>query len=60
MVGVIVYKLLVYRPLAQNSLTASHALQIANMTGAVCNLLCIMILSKVSEWKFCLFKVGPF
>eukprot|EP00794_Sanderia_malayensis_P016506 gene16505-18151_t len=49
MLGVIVYKLLVYRPLAMNSLTASHALQIANISGAVCNLICIMILSRVYE-----------
>lgn len=50
MVGVIVYKLLVYRPLAQNPLTASRALQIANISGAVFNLICIMILSRV---KYC-------
>ncbi|XP_057304531.1 anoctamin-7-like isoform X4 [Hydractinia symbiolongicarpus] len=49
MLGVIVYKLLVYRPLARNPLTASRALQIANISGAVCNLICIMILSRVYE-----------
>ena len=47
MLGVIVYKLLVYRPLAKNPVTASKALQIANTSGAVCNLICIMILSRV-------------
>ena len=47
MIGVIVYKLLVYRPLAKSSLTSSYALQIANTSGAVCNLICIMILSRV-------------
>ncbi|XP_065061399.1 anoctamin-7-like isoform X1 [Rhopilema esculentum] len=49
MIGVIVYKLLVYRPLAKSSLTSSYALQIANISGAVCNLMCIMILSRVYE-----------
>ncbi|XP_065679230.1 anoctamin-7-like isoform X1 [Hydra vulgaris] len=49
MLGVIVYKLLVYRPLARNEYTAARALQIANITGAVCNLICIMILSRVYE-----------
>ncbi|XP_065061401.1 anoctamin-7-like [Rhopilema esculentum] len=49
MIGVIVYKLLVYRPLAKSSLSASRALQIANISGAFCNLLCILILSRVYE-----------
>ena len=48
MLGVIVYKLLVYRPLAANPITSKRALQIANTSGAVCNLMCIMILSRVS------------
>ena len=50
MIGVIVYKLLVYRPLAKSSLTSSYALQIANISGAVCNLMCIMILSRVCRY----------
>ncbi|XP_066936321.1 anoctamin-7-like isoform X2 [Clytia hemisphaerica] len=49
MLGVIVYKLLVYRPLAANPLFSKRALQIANTSGAVCNLMCIMILSRVYE-----------
>lgn len=47
MVGVIVYKLLVYRPLARNKATRKYALQIANSTGAFVNLTIIMILSRV-------------
>ncbi len=47
MVGVIVYKLLVYRPLAKNPSTKAKAQQIANMTGAMVNLMTIMILSRV-------------
>lgn len=43
------YKLLVYRPLAANPLFSKRALQIANTSGAVCNLMCIMILSRVYE-----------
>ncbi|XP_031568344.1 anoctamin-7-like isoform X3 [Actinia tenebrosa] len=49
MVGVIVYKLLVYRPLARNKSTRKYALQIANSTGAFVNLTIIMILSRVYE-----------
>ncbi|EDO49855.1 predicted protein, partial [Nematostella vectensis] len=49
MVGVIVYKLLVYRPLARNPSTRAYALQIANSTGAFVNLTIIMILSRVYE-----------
>ena len=48
MVGVIVYKLLVYRPLASNPSTRARAQQIANITGAFVNLTIIMILSRVS------------
>ena len=48
MVGVIVYKLLVYRPLVKHSVKPSMAMQIANISGAVFNLICILILSKVS------------
>ena len=47
MVGVIVYKLLVYRPLASNPSTRARAQQIANITGAFVNLTIIMILSRV-------------
>lgn len=47
MVGVIVYKLLVYRPLASNPSTRARAQQIANVTGAFVNLTIIMILSRV-------------
>ena len=47
MLGVIVYKLLVYRPLAKNPSTKAKAQQIANMTGAMVNLMTIMILSRV-------------
>lgn len=47
MVGVIVYKLLVYRPLASNASTRARAQQIANVTGAFVNLTIIMILSRV-------------
>lgn len=53
MVGVIVYKLLVYRPLASNASTRARAQQIANVTGAFVNLTIIMILSRVgtmSSW----------
>ncbi|XP_028393643.1 anoctamin-7-like isoform X1 [Dendronephthya gigantea] len=49
MLGVIVYKLLVYRPLAKNPSTKAKAQQIANMTGAMVNLMTIMILSRVYE-----------
>ncbi|KAL9970223.1 hypothetical protein ACROYT_G022561 [Oculina patagonica] len=49
MVGVIVYKLLVYRPLASNPSTRARAQQIANITGAFVNLTIIMILSRVYE-----------
>ncbi|XP_065655307.1 anoctamin-7 isoform X3 [Hydra vulgaris] len=49
MVGIIVYKLLVYRPLALNKFTSARALQITNISGAVCNLICILILSMVYE-----------
>ena len=49
MLGVIVYKLLVYRPLSRNKFTQSRALQIANVSGTLCNLICIMILSRVSD-----------
>lgn len=48
MVGVIVYKLLIYRPLASNPSTRQRAQQIANITGAFVNLTIIMILSRVS------------
>ena len=47
MVGVIVYKLLVYRPLAANPDLRARAPQIANITGAFVNLTIIMILSRV-------------
>ena len=49
MVGVIVYKLLIYRPLAANPGTRGRAQQIANITGAFVNLTIIMILSRVSD-----------
>jgi anoctamin-7 len=49
MLGVIVYKLLVYRPLSRNKFTQRRALQIANISGTLCNLICIMILSRVYE-----------
>lgn len=52
MVGVIVYKLLVYRPLAKNPSTKAKAQQIANMTGAIVNLMTIMILSRVRTYIF--------
>lgn len=52
MVGVIVYKLLVYRPLASNPSTRARAQQIANVTGAFVNLTIIMILSRVgTPWS---------
>lgn len=50
MVGVIVYKLLIYRPLASNPGTRARAQQIANITGAFVNLTIIMILSRVSPY----------
>ena len=52
MVGVIVYKLLIYRPLSANPSTRARAPQIANITGAFVNLTIIMILSRVSSVYF--------
>ena len=52
MVGVIVYKLLIYRPLSANPSTRARAPQIANITGAFVNLTIIMILSRVCSVYF--------
>ena len=52
MVGVIVYKLLIYRPLSANPSTRARAPQIANITGAFVNLTIIMILSRVCSVSF--------
>lgn len=52
MVGVIVYKLLIYRPLSANPSTRARAPQIANITGAFVNLTIIMILSRVCSAYF--------
>ena len=46
-VGVIVYKLLVFRPLASYELTAKPAPIITSINGAGLNLICLKILSKV-------------
>ena len=61
MLGVIVYKLLVYRPLAKNPSTKAKAQQIANMTGAMVNLMTIMILSRVRrDCRFFPQRILPF
>ncbi|XP_048580920.1 anoctamin-7 isoform X2 [Nematostella vectensis] len=49
MVGVIVYKLLVIHPLYKNPNLQPYANQFASGTGAVLNLIIIMILSRVYE-----------
>ncbi|XP_031568304.1 anoctamin-7-like isoform X2 [Actinia tenebrosa] len=49
MVGVIVYKLLVIHPLYKNPDLQPHANQFVSATGAVLNLIIIMILSRVYE-----------
>lgn len=49
MVGVIVYKLLVIHPLYKNPDFQPHANQLVSATGAILNLIVIMILSRVSQ-----------
>lgn len=48
-VAVIIYRVLVSIPLFQNSTFRSQAQAIANMTGAVVNLILIMAMSRVYE-----------
>ena len=49
MVGVIVYKLLIIHPLYENVELQPYANQVVSATGAVVNLIIIMILSKVIQ-----------
>lgn len=49
MVGVIVYKLLVIHPLYKSHEFQAHANQLVSATGAILNLIIIMILSRVYE-----------
>ena len=49
MVGVIVYKLLIIHPLYEDPTLQPYANQVVSATGAIVNLIIIMILSKVTN-----------